>query len=149
MDNDLSAGAHIALTALGLVTLGFIIAWRRGVSRELSLREELASLRAAPKTNEYRVERFGLVWFPTLTFDGGEKLVTKAAPGIPYCKACSKALAQAGGGWACSGCGERRADSVADAVATDSVMREAVAAFLMRHPDFRLAPQLQPLAPKA
>lgn len=147
---DLLGVASMASFVLALASLGLGAAWRLATSRELKLRDELKTLLAAPKTNEYRVERFGLAWFPTVTFHEGKKLITKAAPGVPYCKPCAKVLAQApGGGWACAGCGDRRADSVADAIATDSVVREALATFLMRHSDYRLAPELQPLAPKS
>ena len=38
---------------------------------------------------------------------------------------------------------------VADVVAVDSVVREGVQAFLERHPDYRLAPELSRYAPKA
>lgn len=108
-----------------------------------ALERELEALRQAERSNEYRVERFDLAWFPFVCYREGEKLVTRAGPGVPHCKACVKPLASQDGAWRCAGCGDRRPDSVADTVATDSVTVEAVRFFLQRHPDFVLAPEVQ------
>lgn len=141
--------ACAAAAALGLAAAATFAALRKRAQAEAaSLAKELEAERAAPRLNEYRLERFGLLWFPCVAFQEREKLLVRASPGVPYCKACVKPLAAREGGWSCPGCSEQRPDSVADPAATDSVVREAVAYFLQRHPDFKLAPELESFRPR-
>lgn len=123
----------------------FAVACSRAHQRGRELEGELATLRETPKTNEYRLERFDLVWYPAVTYAEKDKLVTKASPGVPHCKTCVVPLASSGGGWKCPGCRTVRPDSIADTAATDSVVKEAMRFFLQRRADFRHAPELQRL----
>lgn len=142
MEPLILAGGAAAVAAASAMGLGS--AWLAARRRAVALEDELERLRTAPRSNEYRVERFDLAWFPTVVYREGEKLVAQVSPGVPYCKGCSKPLAaRPGGGWRCGGCGDQRSDSVADTCATDSVVREGLASFLQRHPEYRLSPELR------
>ena len=139
---------YISLAVAAISAAVAAAAWAarsKALRRAEAAEQSAESLRAAERPNEYRVDRFDLIWFPVVSYLEAEKLVTRASPGVPYCKACVKPLASQGGAWRCPGCSDQRPDSVVDTAATDSVMREAVRFFLQRHPDFRLSPDLQRL----
>jgi ribosomal protein L37AE/L43A len=136
---NLAAG----LGALSLLLLIAVAVLRSKLARA---RAEAAAALAAPKPPrvvEGREERFGLLWFPTLTIDDAAKKVTAVAPGKPYCPRCLKPLSLApgpSGEWLCSGCEERRAGSAADMQVVDQIVAQALKEFLARNPEHRAAP---------
>ncbi len=141
-----------ALAGLAVVTAGaFAWAHARARRRVAELEAELAAVKAADRSNEYRVDRFDLFWYPSVIYREAEKLLVRASPGVPFCRACVKALASQasqasqGAGWKCPGCGALSPESIADTAATDSIMREAVRFFLARRPEYRVAPELERL----
>ncbi|MBI4349544.1 MAG: hypothetical protein HY553_22100 [Elusimicrobia bacterium] len=121
----------------------YAFAYSRACRRAAQLEVESARLREEPKTNEYRLERFDLVWYPAVTYAERDKLVVKAASGVPHCKACVAPLSSSGKGWKCPGCQTMRPETIADTAATDSVMKEALRFFLQRRADYRVAPELE------
>ena len=98
---------------------------------------------------ECRLERRGLLWFPVLTANDDEKVVTGVASGLPHCAKCVQPLSLGAGleeEWVCPGCRERHPGTSADLMATDSVLTECQRDFFARHPDYSAAPGLS--APK-
>ena len=99
---------------------------------------ELKALKSRSEKQEYRLERFDLVWFPTVSFSPSEKTVLNAAPGLPHCRKCLLPLSQDRGEWACRQCAARFPDSLADLAVTDQITKQALQWFLERHPGYRV-----------
>jgi hypothetical protein len=102
-----------------------------------------------PRQYECRIERYGLLWFPVLTADDGEKVVVGVSSGLPCCVRCVAPLKLVAGleeEWVCGGCGKRHPAMSADLTATDTVLTDCLRDFFARHPDFSPAPGLS--APK-
>ncbi|MFI5363534.1 MAG: hypothetical protein ACHQ49_16325 [Elusimicrobiota bacterium] len=98
---------------------------------------------------ECRLERSGLLWFPVLTADDGEKLVVGVSSGLPHCVRCVRPLKLVQGPaeqWVCSACEERHGTREADLMATDLVLTQCLREFFARHPDYSPASGLS--APK-
>lgn len=97
---------------------------------------ELAELKTAPRDQEYRMERYDVLWFPVVTYKPLEKALTAVQAGSPHCPKCVKPLkAGPGENWQCPGCGIQRPSSVVDVVVTDQIAGQAALWFLERHPD--------------
>ena len=83
------AGAGAAGTAF-LVALGLYIKERLARAaaqrRLLTVKDELDSLKSRPDKHEYRLERYELLWYPTVTVSPQEKTILSAAPGLPHCR---------------------------------------------------------------
>lgn len=135
----------LAAAAL-VVAAGFAWAYARAKARAAALEAELAVVLGADRHNEYRLERFDLIWYPVVSYQEKDKVLARASPGVPFCRKCVKPLAPDDEGWKCPGCGARSPDSIADTAATDSIVREAIRCFLQRRPDYRAAPELERLA---
>lgn len=137
----------LALAALAAAAAGVaaVLYARLGEARS-ALAEALrrpAPAAAPPRAFESRRERFGLLWFPTLTVDDASRVVTAAAAGLPHCAKCVKPLAltkAAPEEWSCETCGEKRPGTVADIRVIDSVVSEALEEFFRRQPGYRPGP---------
>ena len=135
------------LAAAFATAVGIAISLRRKLE---TARADLAAARnrppeppPPPRVIESRRERYGLLWFPTLTVKDKEKLVVSAAAGVPNCARCVRPLklaasaAEAAEEWACGSCDERRPASTADMLVTDSVVADTLKEFLARHDGWR------------
>lgn len=132
-------GAGIVVMGLGLVVLAARVS---RLSARLAEAHHALKAPKPPRIVEGREERFGLLWFPTLTVDDEHGIVVSASAGRPYCPKCLKPLAAAdahGGAWKCEGCGDERAGTAADMTVVDGVLDQAVREFLARNPSHRLA----------
>lgn len=124
---------HGVLAALGLV---FLVLFAVERVRRLSARKSVARLEAelkearkAGRTSQYRLERFDLLWFPTVVATEDNARVESVAPGLPHCKACVLPLRSRGDQWVCPQCESKHPDSLADLMATESIRKEAVKLF--------------------
>jgi hypothetical protein len=127
-----------AVAALMFVLLIAETARRRKLAaRVQTLEAAVALLEGGPKSAEFRVDRYDLLWYPKVEFSEKDKTFGKIAAGIPHCKKCVLPLKLDGKEWVCSGCSQRRPESVADIMVMDSITKEATAFFLERHKDFR------------
>ncbi len=133
-----SAGLGSGLLIGILFSLPLYLKSRRLESALRGLEEKAQRLREACARKEYRLERFDVLWYPTVTVDPDAQQITGVSPGLPHCKKCRAALSAQNGGWACSKCGDRRPDSLADTVITDTVTREALSYFQERNPSYKL-----------
>lgn len=147
-----------------MVTVMLVLGLAAAVAADIVLRRRLAAAQSAldaalsrpptpapPRLAESRRERFGLVWFPTLTVDDGARMVLAASAGLPHCARCVRALVLSSATpeeWSCEGCEEKRPGTAADIQVLDSVVGEALAEFLQRHPGYRVAAGLAPRAPR-
>ncbi|MBI4059933.1 MAG: hypothetical protein HY403_00735 [Elusimicrobia bacterium] len=145
-------GMQVLVLALGAACAALAVAVLALRSRLRAARAEAAEAakRAAPKPRqvEGRAERHGLLWFPILTVDDGQRRVLSASAGLPYCPRCLKPLALAKGPpeeWVCAGCADRRAGTAADMQVVDAMIAQAIHEFTARHADYRAAPGLPAL----
>lgn len=140
--------APVVFAALAVALLAAVAVL---AARLKSARAQLAEVQArvsSPRMVESRRERYGLLWFPTLTLREPERLIVSAAAGVPHCARCLKALTHTFGvnqEWTCGGCGERRPGSTVDLMVTDSVIAETVHEFIARNPGYRAADGLPAL----
>lgn len=134
------------LAALALAVLALLAAYlreRRGAlrlrSKWAALDEELRALKSRPERQEFRIERFDLLWYPAVTFSPGSQEIVAVSPGVPHCRACVAPLALNSGQWACAQCGARHPESLGDLMVIDSVTQQALKHFEERHKGFRLS----------
>lgn len=132
---------HYMLGALALVLgLGAIWAGRgKGPLRAhaAQLAKELAALKSAPKEQEFRLEQYELLWFPTMTYSEKEKKILKAVVGVPHCiKCCVPIKVMDQKEWHCPRCEKRYPASVTDLTVMDSIEALARKYFVERHPDY-------------
>ena len=99
---------------------------------------ELQALRSRPGKQEFRLDRYELLWFPVVTFSEQDKTILSAAPGVPHCRSCLIPLALNHESWDCRQCGKRNAASLADTAVTDSIVNEALRYFSERHPGYSI-----------
>lgn len=124
----------------------FLILWRRALgaaraaeARASEAQKELSDVKAAPQQHEVRVERFDLLWYPTLTAYMMAQEIVAANAGLPHCRACVQPLTLKGQGWVCPGCHKEYPESLADVQVTDSVIQEAVKRFLERRKGWKVS----------
>lgn len=111
----------------------------RLAGRAAALQAEVDALKSAPLKQEFRMDRFEVLWFPTVTASEAGKVVTQVVPGLPHCKSCVASLTLAADhSFSCGRCGAKFAASLADVFVTDSVSKDAVKFFQERHPGFRV-----------
>lgn len=150
MPADYPQQAVLAVAALAALAAAaaavFLILWRRALrgiaeaaAKLQEARKALSELKAAPRRHEVRLERFELLWYPTLIAYEAAQEVVGVAAGLPHCRACVKPLAAKGGGWSCPGCAKEYPDSLADVQVTDAVANEAVKLFLERRPGWKVS----------
>jgi hypothetical protein len=144
MDPMKAVAAVLAAAFAAAAGAAFALSRKLAAARAESA-EAQASLAAPPppRVAESRRERYGVLWFPTLTLKDADRTVVSGAAGVPHCARCVRPLklASAAPGepeeWTCSGCAERRPASMADIAVTDSVVADALAEFLARHEGWR------------
>ncbi|MBI4056015.1 MAG: hypothetical protein HY399_00500 [Elusimicrobia bacterium] len=136
--HGLSVSGMVAV-GLGLLTLVLLWMKRRWKIKAVRLREELQRLKSAPLQQEFRIERYDVLWFPVVTAAQGSREVLEIKPGVPHCKACAVPLSSPLGKkeWACSQCGSKFVGSLVDVMVTDSVAQQALKYFQERHPNHR------------
>ena len=145
MSMDLLTGGLAVLAVAGATSAAALAAKLKAARAELEAGKRRSPPPAPPRAVESRRERFGLLWFPTLTVKDEEKLVVAAAAGLPHCARCVRALTLSSGPpeeWACGGCPERRPGTTADIQVTDAIVAETLEEFLARHSGWRSAPGL-------
>ncbi len=136
--------ALLGAAAAAGVVIGFILG--RALSgagaakkRAAELEAKLGDLESAPKQWEARIERYELLWFPTLTLDAKRRVATALAVGLPHCRSCVKPLSLNKGQWSCAECGHSSPESIADLMITDQIGKDAVKQFLQRNPGYTTA----------
>jgi len=132
-----AAGAAALVAAAGYIKER--LARGAAESRAATLDGELKALRSRPEKHEFRVERFELLWFPTVTVSPREKTIQAVAPGVPHCKACLLPLALEKDQWRCRQCSALHPESLGDVQVTDSISSQALQWFQQRHPGYRVA----------
>lgn len=134
---------HLALGAaalfLGLAAAVAYAGLRKARRRAEALEDEVRRMRSKPEKHELRLDRFDLVWFPTVTVSPGTMEITGVAPGVPHCRACVSPLSLGRGEWSCSLCNAKFPESLADLMVSDSITQEALKYFQQRHKGYRLA----------
>jgi hypothetical protein len=138
--NPLLAGAAGAGAVIGLLA-GLVLSGRARRKAQTERDEalgELQALRSKPGKQEFRLERFELLWFPVVTFSEKDRSILSAAPGVPHCRACLIPLALNHESWDCRQCGGRHAASLADTAVTDAIVNEALRFFSERHPGYSI-----------
>lgn len=133
----IAAGAAAVLAAAAYIKerLARVAARRRADTLE----GELKALKSRPEKHEFRLERFELLWFPTVTASPQDKLIQSVAPGVPHCKACLLPLSLEKNEWRCRQCSAIFPESLGDVQVTDSISNQALQWFQQRHPGYRLA----------
>ena len=146
---------HYGLAGLCFVLLVSFVFSRKGLSRERAemskLRKEIADEKAQPQKWELSLERFDVLWFPTVTTSPATQEVTQVSPGAPYCKTCVVPLSSppGKGQYACPNCGSKFADSFDNLMVLDSVTRQTIRYFSGRHEEFKAPAHLVPSIRKA
>lgn len=118
----------------------WLLARRRAVNAERraeGLAAELKDLKEKPERWEGRIDRYEVLWFPSLTADPKRREVVAIAPGVPHCRSCVQPMAIQKGDWVCAGCGQRKPESIADVTILDGIGREALQHYMQRHPGWR------------
>ena len=89
------------------------------------------------------MERFEVLWFPTVTALPVVKEIQQVAAGLPHCKTCVEPLSLSGGQneWACRRCGARFPATLADLFVTDTLAKDALKFFQERHADYKYSPE--------
>lgn len=137
---------HLLLAIIAAAVTAFYLLERTSAGRLrrrlLDSEEEMIRLRTAgkgPETREYRIERFDVLWFPTVTFRSAAREADSCAAGVPHCKACVEPLTSSGGrsAWGCPKCAAQFPESLVDLATTDMVAGEAMKWFLERNKGFR------------
>ncbi|MFH2202181.1 MAG: hypothetical protein ABIJ96_03620 [Elusimicrobiota bacterium] len=134
---------HAALGGLSLLLLLILVARRRPsdepLKKELAgLQRTLAELRGKPLEQEFRIERYELLWYPVVTYSPPEKKVLKITVGIPHCPKCCVAMKGLDEKvWGCPQCKTTCPASVTDLSVMDSIEKLARGYFLERRPDYR------------
>lgn len=103
-----------------------------------ALKLELKSVLSRAEKHEYRIERFELLWFPTVTASAQTKEILAVAPGMPHCKACAIPLGFDRDLWTCRQCGAQHPTTLADLMVTDTIGKQALKFFQERHPGYRI-----------
>ena len=131
----------LAAAVLGLLLALLLQTWRasRLRSRLAGLAAELKGLREGPQKAESRIDRYDLLWFPTVAYLPAAKEIAAVSPGLPHCRACVVPLSLSAGQWTCPQCGAKHPESVADLAVLDGISKEAVRLFLERNKGYRLA----------
>ena len=133
---------HAALGAAALLAAAIALYFRSRVSaqaaRAAAAEAELKALKEAPLKLEYRLDNFGVLWFPLVTASAAAKEVLSVTPGLPHCKACVRPLSAAGadGQWVCRQCQAHFPATLVDIHVTDIISKEALRCFQERHPDW-------------
>lgn len=128
---------HIALATAAAV-LFLRVLWDHWQKKKLRKRlvEAEGKLQASVngnRENEYRVERYDVLWFPTVVSSPSKKQILQVKPGVPHCLTCVAPLSMKGAQWACAKCGKSFESSLADVMVADSVNAQAVKYFLERN----------------
>ena len=127
------------VAAFAAVMYGRALADRRRAERALEVaRSELKALRSKAEIQEYRLERYDLVWYPAITYSPPDLAILSAAPGVPHCRACIVPLVLERGEWLCRQCAAKHPESLADLTVTDSIVNQALKWFQERHPGYRI-----------
>ena len=129
---------HIGLPASTFIALGL---WIFEMFRLHSVRgraelaeKELAKIKAEPSKHEFRLEQFGVLWYPTVTYEGKSFTIKEVKSGAPNCLKCGVPLSVGGSELSCGKCGFKCAESVASLAIIDQIAAKAKAFFELRHP---------------
>lgn len=139
----------VVALAISVIALAVALARNRLSLLKLAVRlaeaqKELQAVKSAPWSVEQRIERFDLLWFPSLTIQKDPPYILSVAAGLPHCRACVAPLKLQEGGeepWVCLDCGARHPASLADTMVIDSIIERAIKEFLQRNKGYRLAPK--------
>lgn len=135
----------LAAAAAGVIVVSLVVVIKerlarlRSERRAVTLEAELKALKSRPEKHEFRVERFELLWFPTVTASPQDQTISSVAPGVPHCKPCLMPLALERGQWRCRQCAALHPESLGDVQVTDSITSQALQWFQQRHPGYRVA----------
>lgn len=132
-----AVGAVLVLAAIAY--LKERLARSKAEARAATLEGELKALRSRPEKHEFRVERFELVWFPTITASAQDQVISAVAPGVPHCRACMLPLVLEHQQWRCRQCAAQHPESLGDVQVTDAITNQALQWFQQRHPGYRVA----------
>ncbi|MBI4377251.1 MAG: hypothetical protein HY549_12475 [Elusimicrobia bacterium] len=110
------------------------------VQRSQEMEKELIAIRAAAQTREFRIERFDLIWYPTVTYLPHSKRIVSIVPGAPHCRSCFAALSLKGEFWSCPSCGRQSPGSLGDLMVMDAITKETLKHFQERMRGYDLAP---------
>lgn len=109
------------------------------------LRSELEKAGGAARSWEYRLERFDVLWFASVTALPASREVARVVAGLPHCPSCVVPLAKSakGEGWSCPRCEFATTAALEDVALMDVIEKQALRHFKERHPDFRTAAEKQ------
>ena len=138
----LLAGLLLLVVAIAAALCLWAAARRRKAEAALATAQaELQALRSKPSQQEFRMERFELIWYPVITYSASDQAILSAAPGVPHCRACILPLVLERGEWLCRQCASKHPESLADMLVTDSIVAQALKYFQERHPGYRIPKQ--------
>lgn len=137
--DGLHSALSLAVTALTMLWFNAREDKKRVQQQKQALEKQLRELKEQPERAEFRIERFDLIWYPTVTASIQTMEVTNVAVGVPHCGKCAVPLGLDKNEWVCARCNARHPESIADSMVTDTVSKQAIQYFKERRPGYKVA----------
>ncbi|PCI35996.1 MAG: hypothetical protein COB53_10435 [Elusimicrobia bacterium] len=129
---------HLGLAAAALILLFLwvfeVFRLRAVRDRANAAEQELTKIHAAPAAHEFRIEQFGVLWYPTVHYKKKFFEIIDLKVGAPNCLTCGLPLSIGSTELSCAKCGFKCAESVASVAVLDQIAEKAKSFFQTRHP---------------